>query len=432
MICAELNCRHIVVDHTGHWNKPLALNYAIKRSDAYYIGTFDIDMIFSGGMVKEAIAFLEQQPNSLLVAQVYDLPPNTDYGNLDAYIKPEYYHAEVGVGGVQIAPAHMFHILQGYDEQMKLWGGMDVDMAERFGAIGYHLVWLNELGIVALHQYHDRKAKEIRFFHDRWRRNNDLIGCSVVKNIDGWGETGKNVIVRQHQVTYPEVSIVVGTFNRIKTLKPAIESARASAAGLPVDFVVVDGGSTDGTQEWCYNQRDITLIEQKKLLGAIKAFNAGFSEAKARYVAHINDDCIVLDNCIFDAWGYLNSHDDVGQIAFYFSDDGETWKTGAVWEGQYPYANFGMTRKWLGDHVGWWGQDYYKYAGDSELSLRIWLLGYKVKPLDTCKIRHFRTMDELRRAFPINIEQNKFFKKWGMEAPMQSMPSVPLVKEKNV
>ena len=44
------------------------------------------------------------------------------------------------------------------------------------------------------------------------------------------------------------LTVVSGTFNRLPLLQRMVASARASLpAGIPLNFVLVDGGSTDGT-----------------------------------------------------------------------------------------------------------------------------------------------------------------------------------------
>ena len=57
------------------------------------------------------------------------------------------------------------------------------------------------------------------------------------------------------------ISLVSGTYNRLPLLKRMVASARQSAADLPLEIVLVDGGSTDGTIAWCKSQPDIVLIE---------------------------------------------------------------------------------------------------------------------------------------------------------------------------
>lgn len=58
-----------------------------------------------------------------------------------------------------------------------------------------------------------------------------------------------------------DLSIVFGTYNRLQYLRDTVAFARASAAPLSVEFVVADGGSTDGTVQWLKAQSDVVYIE---------------------------------------------------------------------------------------------------------------------------------------------------------------------------
>ena len=100
------------------------------------------------------------------------------------------------------------------------------------------------------------------------------------------------------------ISVVSGTYNRLKYLTQMVASVRLSVGvGIPYEIIIVDGGSTDGTIQWCRMQDDIVLIEQGKLLGAVKAFNAGFAIARGKYTIPANDDILFVNESIRCAIG---------------------------------------------------------------------------------------------------------------------------------
>lgn len=198
-----------------------------------------------------------------------------------------------------------------------------------------------------------------------------------------------------------DLSIVTGTYNRRTYLQSMIDSARRSCEGLTHEFVIVDGGSTDGTLEWCREQDDIVLIEQGELLGAIKAFNAGAFAAQGEFVALLNDDIEVVGDTLRRARGYLLNHPDVAQVAFRNVIKGTADKNRQPLSEAYGYR-YGqccMTRKHLGDLAGWWGDEGMRtYGGDTRLSLRLWELGYPTIDVEGCAIIDHVAEDELRKA----------------------------------
>lgn len=195
------------------------------------------------------------------------------------------------------------------------------------------------------------------------------------------------------------ISVVTGTYNRLTMLQRMVVSARRSAGTLPTEFVIVDGGSTDGTQAWCKSRNDIVLIEQGALLGACKAFNAGFMAAHGEYCATANDDVEFVHDTILRAADYLDRHPECGQVAFHTrpADPSVRYYDLLAWNG-YLYGQCCLTRKVAGDAAGWWGQECRTYAGDAWLGLRLWELGWKVIDLPECAVIDHQARDALRQS----------------------------------
>jgi len=195
----------------------------------------------------------------------------------------------------------------------------------------------------------------------------------------------------------PRVSIILGTWNRLPVLRQCLEAIRKSIAPVPYEVVVVDGGSTDGTLEWLAEQADTTAIRQGRLVGACRAFNAGFRLARAPFTVHLNDDDLPLDDCLARSVRFMEEHPRVGQAAYAF----DMWGAGRFHHDSVfgkHYANKGITRRELGDRAQWWTELFYTYAGDCELSCRILEMGYETVALPDCKCHDLQTRDELRRV----------------------------------
>ena len=110
------------------------------------------------------------------------------------------------------------------------------------------------------------------------------------------------------------VGIVVVTYNRLALLKEAIDSLR-NQIYTNREIVVVNNGSTDGTQEWLNAQKDIIVITQQNLGGA-----GGFFTGMKYVAEHDYDYCWIMDDdvvCHSDALQELvNAYDKKPNIGF--------------------------------------------------------------------------------------------------------------------
>jgi len=202
------------------------------------------------------------------------------------------------------------------------------------------------------------------------------------------------------------ISLVSGTYNRLKSLQAMIRSVRQSVGDLPYEIIIVDVGSTDGSREWLQSQEDVLLIEHEEPTGSAAAFQDGFSHAQGKYVVTLNDDIVVNDDTIRIAHDFLDRFPDVGQVAFahmYQNRDNVDSQRRIVQKAfGYVYGQCCMTRKWLGDKVNWCWSDrekYVHYGWDNALSMKIWELGYRCVEHPECSVTDFEIEDVLRETF---------------------------------
>jgi len=242
------------------------------------------------------------------------------------------------------------------------------------------------------------------------------------------------------------LSIVTGTYNRLTYLQRMIASARANwPRHLSMEFVIVDGGSTDGTQAWIEEQSDCRLIQHPGLFGAIKAFGDGARAASGDYVVMANDDIEFRPYSLLRALSFLESHPTCGAVAF--ADNRHTQVTGgqgyqvmhmpALNTDGKPvtvhYAQVGMVRRWLGERCGWWGdQDPVMskartYGGDNFLSSRIWELGYSVDAVDGCEVDDLLPRDALRTQNNQTGERDsaQYYSRYPRGAQLRNTVAVP-------
>lgn len=219
----------------------------------------------------------------------------------------------------------------------------------------------------------------------------------------------------------PILSIVAGTFNRLDYLRAMIQSVRDQmVVGIGYEFVIVDGGSTDGTQAWCKEQSDVRLIEHGELRGAIKAFCDGANAAQGDYVILANDDILFTADSILKALVHLTETPTCGAVAFmddrkapgYEADGYHVQTIRAINPQGKPvdvvYAQVGMYRRWLGNLCGWWDMgdtQQHTYGGDAYLSAAIWERGYTVDAVAGAACQDRVAVDDLRKR-NANVEQS--------------------------
>lgn len=239
----------------------------------------------------------------------------------------------------------------------------------------------------------------------------------------------------------PVISFVTGTFNRLPLLTALMASVRNQMpVGLPYEWVICDGGSSDGTLEFLRSQSDVSLIEHGELRGAIAAFTDAANMAHGKYVLLLNDDIVVREGAILRALVHIENTPRCGAVAFADNRPSPNKVGHAVMHitaqaplRSVPYAQVGLFRNWLGREIGWWGGNGIMakaktYAGDAFLSARIYELGYTVDPVDGVEIDERIIEDGLRE---INEKHGhidggvygKLFPNGVQVAPAPTLPS---------
>ena len=92
----------------------------------------------------------------------------------------------------------------------------------------------------------------------------------------------------------PAVTVVIPTFNRLDSLPEVLAALAEQARGSSVEVLVVDDGSTDGTEEWLASyQGELELrVESQENRGPAVARNRGVRAANAEWVAFLGDDTV--------------------------------------------------------------------------------------------------------------------------------------------
>jgi GT2 family glycosyltransferase len=94
-------------------------------------------------------------------------------------------------------------------------------------------------------------------------------------------------------VALPTITIVTPCLNASATLPAALESVRSQHYPAPVEQIVIDGGSTDGTLEVLESADDVRFISEPDR-GLSDAVNKGIRMAQGEIVGWLNADDIYL------------------------------------------------------------------------------------------------------------------------------------------
>jgi glycosyltransferase involved in cell wall biosynthesis len=84
-------------------------------------------------------------------------------------------------------------------------------------------------------------------------------------------------------------SIVTPCFNSERWIRETIESVLSQSGDFDVEYIIMDGGSTDGTLDIIRKYKDIKLFSEKDA-GMYDAINRGFEHATGDIFAYINSD----------------------------------------------------------------------------------------------------------------------------------------------
>ena len=113
----------------------------------------------------------------------------------------------------------------------------------------------------------------------------------------------------------PMVSLVIVSWNATKYLEECLASIDAARYPWPIEVIVVDNASSDDSADMVRRRfPHVTLIQNADNLGFAKANNIGIRRARGKYVALVNSDVHVLDDCLQQLVRYLDAHRECGMI----------------------------------------------------------------------------------------------------------------------
>lgn len=112
-----------------------------------------------------------------------------------------------------------------------------------------------------------------------------------------------------------KLSIIIVNYNVKYFLEQCIYSLRKASANIPLEIIVVDNNSVDGSVEMLHQKfPDLILIENHKNTGFAVANNQAIRIAKGEYVLLLNPDTVVQEDTFTKIIDYMDGHPDVGGL----------------------------------------------------------------------------------------------------------------------
>ncbi|OGV96991.1 hypothetical protein A2W24_02610 [Microgenomates group bacterium RBG_16_45_19] len=110
----------------------------------------------------------------------------------------------------------------------------------------------------------------------------------------------------------PLVSVLIPVFNGAQYLEETVHSVFEST-NLPVEAILVDDGSTDGSKKRCCSlaaqyHGQVSIVNFNKNKGMTRCLNEGIKVAKGEYIARINQDDLMVKGRLEKQVAFLENH----------------------------------------------------------------------------------------------------------------------------
>lgn len=243
-----------------------------------------------------------------------------------------------------------------------------------------------------------------------------------------------------------DMSIVLVCWNNKAYLDPCLKSLYEGGLKSSFDVVVVDNGSTDGSQQMLAEKYpQVKVIQNAGNVGLGKASNQGIEATNGRHVLLLNNDTLVNAPALDVLVEYLDAHPRAGATAGRLLNPDGSFQSGfapfstlleeflivtrigeLLWTG-YPSHGDAQEIKetgWMSsacllvrraalDQIGLLDEGYFIYGDEADLQYRLNKAGWKVVFLPNSSIVHFggRSMDRWKRRKMVYRGKMMFYKK---------------------
>ena len=193
------------------------------------------------------------------------------------------------------------------------------------------------------------------------------------------------------------LSVLVATCDRLEQLKCAVDSI-LKGVRLPLELIVVDGGSTDGTVEYLRSTPGVTPVLQGRKLGPARSYNEAWAMARGEFTCWLSDDTELVPGALDAAVAVLRADPGIGMVGLKTRDTLGPWVqepyVGGISEYGVLNCNHGVLRLDLLRAVGCFTEAYKFYFIDPDLTAKILCAGRRVVMTRQVSVLHHRAWSE--------------------------------------
>jgi N-acetylglucosaminyl-diphospho-decaprenol L-rhamnosyltransferase len=114
----------------------------------------------------------------------------------------------------------------------------------------------------------------------------------------------------------PRISVVIVSFNRVEQLRDSLQ-----ALGGEHQIVIVDNGSSDGSEALGSEFPEVRFSRLPKNFGLVKALNIGLRSAEGEYILCLHDDARITGDAVTRLADFLEARPEVGAVCPLLTDE---------------------------------------------------------------------------------------------------------------
>lgn len=243
-----------------------------------------------------------------------------------------------------------------------------------------------------------------------------------------------------------KISVIIVSWNVKAFLLECIRSILLQRLTVPVEIIVVDNGSSDGSPEAVKKSfPNVQLICNKENYGFAKANNIGIKTSQGDYLFLINSDVIVHEGCFDKMISYMTTHPEIGILSPKIVDSKgqvqrscmgypslwNTFSRAMALDSLFPKSKlfgsqlltywghneirsvevingcFWMLRRSAIEHVGLLDENFFIYGEDIDWCRRFYERGWKLVFFPDAKVTHYGGASSANAPARFYLEQQR-------------------------